>query len=101
MDSRLRKLQRQAAMGDVEAAQLLIFAQCRAFGHDWKTRDKIISTFPIKYKTINESCKRCGVVENAPDPRKTRDASTIERLLQRYAYGSIEELHREYNNLNT
>ena len=101
MDHRLRQLERAAASGNPEAQQLLLSAQCRTFGHDWKTRDKVVSTFPIKYTKINEHCKRCGLVENGPDLRRKVETAATEKLLHSYAYGTVEELHREYAKLHS
>jgi hypothetical protein len=100
MDHRLRQLERAAASGDLEAQQLLVRMQCRTFGHDWNTRNKVVSTFPIKYKKINENCKRCGIVENEPKARRQDNTSAMEKLLHSYAYGTVEELHREYAKLH-
>ena len=100
MDDSFRDLEREAELGDEEALELLNAMKCRAFGHDWKTRDKVISTFPIQYETIKEYCKRCGEAENPIIPHKAaKKVSAIERLLHRYAYGSFEEMQREYNRL--
>ncbi len=102
MDSRLRALERAALSGDLEAQQLLIYAQCRTFGHDWKMRDDCVKVFPrVEYKTVIESCKRCGHVENAPKPRRKKIVSPSKELVQRYAYGTVDELYREMAQRNT
>lgn len=101
MDRRIRDLERAALSGDPYAIEMLNLAKCRAFGHDWETKQKCISTFPIEYKTINVKCKRCSIdgdevqKPTAPEPK----ASAMERMLSRYAYGTVEELHREYQKI--
>ena len=102
MDDRLRRLERAAASGDELAAEQLKAMLCRANGHLWKYREELLKVFPrVEYKTVRECCKRCGHIENPPKPKLQRKASTGTRMVNRYAYGTVAELQREIQKIET
>jgi len=67
MDHRLRELERRAASGDPHAAQALIFAQCRAYGHEWEEEQRLVLRFPIVYHRFKLHCKRCETKNDGLD----------------------------------
>jgi len=89
MDHRLRELERRAAQGDPHAQQALIYAQCRAYGHDWEREQHLISRFPIIYETFRRQCQRCQYINErlAVEVAKAKEAAARRRPRRRRRRG--------------